>query len=294
MDLQDLHREFVREKRFLLNVSPNTIDGYHESFTSFKKHHKGLLLSDLSKASLGQMVCSMRETGFIPGKKGLSAAGVNVYVRAINSFLTWLYEQGHTPERLRIKPLKTEKKVIATFNEQQIKALLSWKAKNFPEKRLHCLFSLLIDTGIRVNEALTLDRERVDLENTLVTVKGKGNKERTLPISYDMRKILFNWLKQHEFSLVFPTRSGLGYSYMSALDDFKELCKELKITGVRTSFHTLRHTFAYAYVKGGGNVFALQRMLGHETLQMTRRYCELQIEDLQKIHVRTSLLTRLR
>jgi integrase/recombinase XerD len=287
MDLETLFKDFVREKHYIVNVSPHTVDWYKESFRKFCKYHPGLLLSDLSKSSLGQMMCTMRE-------KGLRPEGINVSMRAMNSFFTWLFENEHTPERLRIKPLKTETKVIATFNEAQLKALLSWKPKKYAEKRLHCLYSLLIDTGIRVSEALTLDRNRVDLENMLVTVKGKGGKQRTLPISYDMRKILFQWLKLHEFPLVFPTRSGLGYSYMSALDDFKALCKELKITGVRCSFHTLRHTFAYAYVKGGGNVFALQRMLGHETLQMTRRYCELQIEDLQKIHVRTSLLSKLR
>jgi integrase/recombinase XerD len=287
MDLETLFKDFVREKRYILNVSPNTVDWYNESFTKFKKHHQSLLVSDLSKSSLGQTVCTMRE-------KGLKPEGINVSMRAINSFLTWMFENGHIVEHLRIKPLKTEKKVIATFNETQLKALLSWKPKNFAQKRLHTLTALLIDTGIRVTEALTLARNRVDLENMLVTVKGKGNKERTLTISYDMRKILFQWLKQHDFPLVFPTRSGLGYSYQSALDDFKALCQGLKITRVRCSFHTLRHTFAYAYVKGGGKVFALQKMLGHETLQMTRRYCELQVEDLQNIQVRTSLLTKLR
>ena len=71
---------------------------------------------------------------------------------------------------------------------------------------------------------------------------------------------------------------------------FKGVGKHLGITGVRFSFHTLRHTFAVNYIRNGGSVFHLQKILGHSTLVMTRRYCELQVEDLQKVHQQYSLL----
>ena len=75
------------------------------------------------------------------------------------------------------------------------------------------------------------------------------------------------------------------------LRDLKHLGRDLGIAGVRFSFHTLRHTFAVNYIRKGGDVFRLQRILGHSTLEMTRRYVNLQTEDLQAVHNKLSLLS---
>ncbi len=66
-------------------------------------------------------------------------------------------------EQLRIKKVKEEQKVIQTFSENQLQAVIDFKPKTFAERRLHSLLLLLIDTGIRIDEALTLKRENVDL-----------------------------------------------------------------------------------------------------------------------------------
>ncbi len=67
--------------------------------------------------------------------------------------------------------------------------------------------------------------------------------------------------------------------------------KQFGITGVRFSPHTFRHTFAVSYLRKGGSVFHLQKILGHSTLEMTRRYCNLMTEDLQAVHSKLSLLS---
>jgi integrase/recombinase XerD len=82
--------------------------------------------------------------------------------------------------------------------------------------------------------------------------------------------------------------------YRNLLRDFKNLAHQLGISGVRVSFHTLRHTFAVNYVRQGGNIFYLQRAMGHTDLSMTRRYVNLQTEDLQKAHMKLSTLSRLK
>jgi integrase/recombinase XerD len=76
------------------------------------------------------------------------------------------------------------------------------------------------------------------------------------------------------------------------LRHFKVLGTRLRISGVRFSFHTLRHTFAVNYIRNGGDMFRLQRVLGHSTLEMTRKYVNLQTSDLQAVHERLSLLAR--
>jgi site-specific recombinase XerD len=286
MNLQILFEQFIKERRFLKNSSEKTIRFYNQSWNRFRKAF--LQLPDkLSKAHLSEFVLNMRESG-------LSAISCNVYIRGINSFLSWLYESEHTEEHFKIKQLKEEKKVIQTFNEEQIKRIINWKPQGFYQWRLYALLCLLIDTGIRIDEARTLTREKIDFENLLITVRGKGNKERIVPMSIELRKVLFRFSQKHQFDVFFPTRFGSRLEYHNILGDFKELAKRLNIRGVRVSFHTLRHSFAVNYVRNGGNLFYLQKALGHETLQMTRRYTELNSEDLKMMHAKTSLLSKLR
>jgi integrase/recombinase XerD len=75
--------------------------------------------------------------------------------------------------------------------------------------------------------------------------------------------------------------------------ELKAIGRKLGISGVRFSAHTLSHTFVVNYLRNSGNVFYLQRILGHSTLEMTNRYVRsLGIEDLQKVHNRLSLLSK--
>lgn len=76
------------------------------------------------------------------------------------------------------------------------------------------------------------------------------------------------------------------------LRDVKRLCKRLGFDPPARTLHALRHTFAVNYLRRGGSVFHLQKLLGHSTLEMTRRYANLMTEDLQAVHERVSLLSR--
>jgi integrase/recombinase XerD len=183
---------------------------------------------------------------------------------------------------------------MKTFSEAQIKAIVRFKPKSASETRLHALLCLAIDTGVRINEALTLKRGKVDFDNLLVTVVGKGNKERIVPISLECRRILFRLLQTHKFDLVFCTKQGRPLLYDNTRRDFHRLMERLGITGFDGSFHAFRRFFARNYVRNGGNVFYLQRMLGHTTLTMSKKYVDVDTQDLQVTHLRTSILARTR
>jgi len=88
-----------------------------------------------------------------------------------------------------------------------------------------------------------LTRSKVDFDNLLFAVQGKGNKEPIVPMSVELRKILFRYAQKHTFEVLFPTRGGGRPEYHNVLGDFKDLAKKLGIGGVRVSFHTLRHSF---------------------------------------------------
>jgi integrase/recombinase XerD len=91
MDLEKLFEQFVKERRYLQNVTPKTVSWYRQSFKVFQDNHTG----ELSKASLAELVFKLRE-------KGMSVTSVNVYMRTVNSFLSWLHENQQTKDYLRI------------------------------------------------------------------------------------------------------------------------------------------------------------------------------------------------
>src|SRR5215469_17470841 len=126
--------QFIRERQYLSNVSPSTLDWYKHSL-------KWLRSESPTQDELKDVVLRMRE-------KGLKATGCNSLTRAINSYLRWSGSQ------LKISPLKEPQLVLPTFTEPQIKLLVRWKPKRKVHRRLHLLVLILLDTGCRISEAL--------------------------------------------------------------------------------------------------------------------------------------------
>ena len=127
------------------------------------------------------------------------------------------------------------------------------------EWRLYALVCLLIDTGARIDEVLTALVSNTDLDNLVVKVRGKGNKRTALPISVEMRKILWVYLLniglRFLLTICFPTRDGNKLEYHNTLRDIKELCGRLGIEGVRLSPHGFRHSFQSNYMRRGGEIY---------------------------------------
>jgi site-specific recombinase XerD len=280
--------QFTTELRYIRNVSPATLRIYEFSF----RHFEGALES---KTDVIKRIGELRE-------KGVKPVSVNTYLRCINSFFHWRDGKGEkcSPQctHIRISKLKEEHLVLATFSPADVKKLLDFKPRLFSEARLHTLVCLYLDSGLRLSEALNLAKTDVDFDNLLLRVKGKGGKHRLVPMSVELRRILYRWNMKRDAAVqqttwAFCTIQGVRLSARNFLRDFKELCVSLGITGVRCSPHTLRHTFAVSYLRAGGNLFYLSRVLGHSDIKTTQRYLQsLGIEDLQEAHSRISLLTR--
>jgi integrase/recombinase XerD len=284
--MEELFRQFSRERQYIRNVSPRTLDAYQWAWKAFAPALSGK--DQVSKSDVLQRIEELRSAG-------LSPVSINTYVRSVNAFCHWLFEEGHAPTLLRIPRLKEEHKVLATMTPEHVSRLVAYRAATWTDKRIQMLACLILDTGVRIDEALSLHRQAdLDLEQATVTVRhGKGGKSRIVPLSHQMRKLLFRFTQAHQpkyGDLLFYSDAGEPLEQRNALRDFKQLCGKLGITGVRCSFHTLRHLFALAYVKNGGDVFRLQRILGHAKLEMSRRYVNLSLGDLREVHQRLSLL----
>jgi integrase/recombinase XerD len=233
-------------------------------------------------------------------EKGLKPTGCNSAIQALNCYAHWVHagpdsKCGSGCSHPKIARLKVPQLVLPTFTEQQIRQLVAWKPKGTCQRRLHLLVLFLLDTGCRITEALSLRVREIDFENLLVTLDGKGRKQRVVPFSFELRKAMFRHCKDFERkpdSLLFANRNETMLGRRNVLRDVKSLCKKLGFTPPGRTLHATRHTFAMGYLRGGGNVFALQRVMGHSDLETTRKYVNMTTSDLQAVHERVSLLSK--
>ena len=153
-----------------------------------------------------------------------------MYLRTMDSYLSWLKEEQHISQDIRpIKLLSNTVKPLKGFSDSEIRSLLSFRPKGFFELRTFTLIQTLLDTGSRIDELLTLRIDKVDLDNLQAVITGKGSKTRIIPISLELRKSLFRYLKLRENRgpnciYFFSTSSGHKLSYRNTYRDIKNLC----------------------------------------------------------------------
>lgn len=281
-DWEALFRAFVNEKEHLLGVTPKTIQGYKDAWKAFQKYGK----LEVSEQGVNNFMIEMSRSGMKPGS-------ANSFARSINSFLTWIHENGHISKRLKAPLKKTPKRTLSTYTKEEVHKIITFVPTLFGEKRLMALLVLLIDVGARINEALTLERSGIAFDNLEVRLWGKGQKERIVPMSPWCAEIIRRWLKEHNHEIVFCATNGKKLRYDNLRRDFVYLLKKIGIEKSEGCFQTFRRYFAREYVRNGANLFYLQKILGHSTLEMSRRYTELDRDDLREKHRTASPLKNL-
>jgi site-specific recombinase XerD len=233
----------------------------------------------ITKQSIQQFVLDLQPRGHNPG-------GIHLIQRALNSFLTWAHEQGHTDEHHKVRLIRLPRTLITPVSAVEVQRLIAFRPRGRAMRRAHTLVMLLLDTGLRITEALTLERNRVDLERRCLSVMGKGSRERIVPVSAEGRKALFLWLSRTKGRYVFCTQGEEGrLNYRNAYRDIKAVCRRVGVTGAHVHPHALRHAFAVNYIRSGGDVYRLSRVLGHSSIQTTSLYLRsMGFESLQEGH----------
>jgi integrase/recombinase XerD len=189
--------------------------------------------------------------------------------------------------------LKKPPLVLPTFTSAQVRLLVNFKPQGFYERRLHLMILCLFDVGARISEVLGLGVEDCDMDNLPVTLDGKGAKQRKVPFSFELRKVLVKYIDDFErqpHMLVLSTRRGYKLDRHIMLRDVKRLCEPLGFEAPARTLHAMRHTMASNFIKKNGSVAMLQRLLGHSDIQTTTVYVHLNTSDLTAAVQRTSLL----
>ena len=228
----------------------------------------------------------------------LSGHTVNTYVRSLRAFYSWLVSeeiiQSHPFTKVKIP--RCPKRVVATFSPSQLRDLLGVINTNTRDGyRNQAIILTMLDTGLRLSELCGMKMDDLSLEDGMVKVLGKGNKERTVPIGRRVQRLLWHYIEKirpqsmnANRNFLFLTHCGHPLSTRGVQIMLRRYGLKARLVGVRCSPHTLRHTAAITFLRNGGDVFSLQRLLGHSNLEMTRRYSELATVDVKKAHIMAS------
>lgn len=228
--------------------------------------------------------------------QGLSPHTIHSFVRAIRAFSAWLAEEAYLAENVLqpMRPPKLPKLIIQPLSEIELQLLLKSVNEYSPEKeRNHAMLLVFLDCGLRVSELVGLRAPDIDFAVGELKVLGKGSKERTVPVGLTTRRAMLRYQDQFRPEPALPSEDHFfltGDGRPMTRNGVEHVIAALaKRSGVsRLHPHLLRHTAAVSYIKNGGDAFSLQRILGHESLDVTRRYVDLANSDVLEKHRRFS------
>lgn len=265
---------FCRQKR-IDGINDNSIDTYRAIISLFVRAvGPDLDVSGLSYDQVADYIISVRY-------KGVSRGTISTYVRNVKIFLRWL----DTKERLSFNPLKikvpkTPKKQVHQYTDSEIRLIFDSVETSVPwiTARNRAIIALMLDSGIRQCEAVGLMQANIDRERMVLKISGKGAKDRMVSLGVVACQFLDYYLD------LCPYQGGLHVFYDRRGQPITGNCVRVFVNrlqhklGFELSSHKLRHNFATNYCldhirqNGQSDVYNLSILMGHESIETTKRY----------------------
>lgn len=234
-------------------------------------------------------------------KRGRTGRYINSLLKAAKSFIQYCFEEGYGGfnTKKNFKWCKEETCVITAFSSAHVRMMLiSCNGYDYISIRDKAILSTFFETGIRCWELCCIKPE--DIHQDFIIINGKHHKQRVVPITPLLRKVLAKY--ESAKSSYFTLRTTENYYFLSnhgrqltnsAIEHIVKRHGE-GIEGIRVSPHTCRHFFAQQQVKMGTDLYTISRLLGHENIGITQTYLNsLRDEDIIKIAKQKSVLMNL-
>lgn len=278
---------YVRYLRLERNLSPNTIEAYRNDLAHLEAFmmRNDLKLENVTLEQLHTFAASLHEYGITPRSQARVLSGVRSFFRFL--VLDGVVESDPT-ELLEWPSLPDHLPVVLTLEEiDRIEDSIDLSKAEGARNR--AIIEVLFSCGLRVSELVNMKLSDLYLEDRMLLVRGKGNKERLVPVSNKAIADLKRWffdrnlmkIKPGEDDYVFLNRRGAHLTRTMILIMVKRQAEEAGIKKT-ISPHTFRHSFATALLQGGADLRSIQAMLGHEKIDTTLVYTHISNEQLRK------------
>lgn len=273
-------------------AAKNTIDAYRRDLSDYAGYVAGRqqTLLAVGRETVNAYLDRLR-------LDGLSASSSARRLSAIRQFHRFLCADGmrsDDPTRIVASP-KSRRALPKVLSIAEVDKLLTTaeavaNAEASPQKqaaalRLYVLLELLYATGLRVSELVSLRRSAVMRDTSYLTVTGKGNKERVVPLNDRARDAIKTYVATLEAGpFLFPATGAEGYlSRQVFARDLKSLAGRAGISASRVAPHVLRHAFASHLLAGGADLRVVQMLLGHADISTTQIYTHVLDEKLRTL-----------
>jgi len=288
MKMRQLLKKFLDYLSLQKNCSSNTLRGYRRDifqFINFLKKNKIKSFKSISYEDLLSYLGYLRNYGY-------SETTIGRKVASLKSFFKFLSARKiikSNPVALLSSPKKPDRLPDFLTLEEVEKILNIPSEKNWQSLRDKAILELLYSTGIRVGELTSLKIGDIDFFQELIKVKGKGKKERIVPIGRYALKALIEYIERRpnkKEKNVFLNKYGKPLSERSVERIIDKFSKKAGI-GKKITPHTFRHTFATHMLDRGADLRTVQELLGHERITTTQIYTHLTVEKLKEFYNKT-------
>mgnify|MGYP001013037454 FL=1 len=214
-------------------------------------------------------------------QNGASDSYAHIYARVFRTFVNFMVDEGYIYQPIKFDMPRVGKKKLLVLDKNKVEGLID----NCINKRDKAIILMLVDTGLRCAELINLNWGDLDLEKGVGYVRcGKGRKDRIILFGKRTKKAIKKYQKDVDSSPeqpLFQTDEHRRFSYggmRSMMDRIK------RRSGIDVTPHALRRSFATISSTNGMDLYVLQELMGHTTLEMTRHYVQMTEEDLMKAY----------
>jgi len=225
---------------------------------------------------------------------GASLSTIQRIITCIKSFYSFLFENNiikYNPAQLIENPKKRRKLPTIITESEVMKLLDSPDVKTNKGLRDKCILELLYSSGLRISELLSIKINQISKEKKFLKIKGKGNKERLVPIGSSAMNLLIVYLDTYRSSIkntnnidiLFINENGSIISRQACWEMIQKYAS-ISLINKKISPHNLRHAFATHLLNNGADLRTVQMLLGHASLSTTQIYTHIAKERLVKFH----------
>jgi tyrosine recombinase XerC len=296
--MKRLIEKYLKYLQVERNASPHTITSYENDLTSFLEFLSRQFETDIEDIDIsGVNRLTIRLWLGELSDEGLAKSSISRKVAALRSFFKYAFKRGHiekNPAHLLVVP-KKEKTLPKTVTPEDLHRMLDNVDTDTPKGlQDRAILEVFYGTGIRVSELVGLDLSDVDLKSGQITVQGKGNKQRIIPLGKTAIDILSTFIKQRTElygkrtdtdakKAMFLAASGHRiYARAVRYMVEKYLKKESEVT--QKSPHVLRHSFATHMLNNGADIRLIKEFLGHANLAATQVYTHTSVDRLKNVY----------